>query len=107
MEGPIRSFVMLWPVSLWFGTRRTPRTVPSPWGFDPRDPDAAGPLVRELEREGFDVILSIGELRENAIGSNCGQFVTRLDEERELVSRSALAGDAYTVPAAMAGKGNL
>jgi 23S rRNA (adenine2503-C2)-methyltransferase len=68
-------------------------------GFDPRDPDAAGPLVRELEREGFDVILSIGELRENAIGSNCGQFVTRLDTERELVSRPALAGEAYTIPA--------
>ena len=43
--------------------------------------------------------VDIGELRENAIGSNCGQFVTRLDTERELVSRPALAGEAYTVPA--------
>ncbi len=69
-------------------------------GFDPRDTDAAGPLVRELEQEGFRVILSIGELQENQIGSNCGQFVTRLDDERDLVTRPALAGVAYTVPAA-------
>ncbi len=69
-------------------------------GFDPRDPDTAGPLVRELEREGFKVILSIGELRENAIGSNCGQFVTRLANGQELTTRPPLAGEAYTVPAA-------
>jgi 23S rRNA (adenine2503-C2)-methyltransferase len=74
-------------------------------GFDPRDPDAAGPLIRELEREGFRVILSIGELRENQIGSNCGQFVTRLGEGRELLSRSALSGEAYTVAASAGGGG--
>jgi len=29
----------------------------------------------ELEKAGFDVILSIGELEENRIGSNCGQYI--------------------------------
>ncbi len=32
-------------------------------------------LVGELRRAGYEVIVSIGELEENAIGSNCGQFV--------------------------------
>ncbi len=31
------------------------------------------PLVRELRSAGFDVIVSIGELEENRIGSNCGR----------------------------------
>jgi 23S rRNA (adenine2503-C2)-methyltransferase len=30
-----------------------------------------------FKREGYEVILSIGELDENRIGSNCGQFVQR------------------------------
>ncbi len=32
----------------------------------------------DLKKAGYDVILSIGELEENLIGSNCGQFVTRV-----------------------------
>ena len=32
-------------------------------------------LVSDLNRAGYDVILSIGELEENFIGSNCGQFL--------------------------------
>ncbi len=31
--------------------------------------------INRLRAAGFDAILSIGELEENAIGSNCGQFV--------------------------------
>jgi 23S rRNA (adenine2503-C2)-methyltransferase len=34
--------------------------------------------VTDLKKAGYDVILSIGELEENLIGSNCGQFVTRV-----------------------------
>jgi len=30
-----------------------------------------------FEREGLEVILSVGELEENKIGSNCGQYVQR------------------------------
>jgi 23S rRNA (adenine2503-C2)-methyltransferase len=39
-------------------------------------PEEASPLVSSFEEAGFDVILSIGELGENTIGSNCGQFIT-------------------------------
>jgi 23S rRNA (adenine2503-C2)-methyltransferase len=37
--------------------------------------DAAG-IIDELETAGYEVLLSIGELEENHIGSNCGQYVT-------------------------------
>ncbi len=32
-------------------------------------------VMEELEAAGYDVILSIGELEENHIGSNCGQYI--------------------------------
>ncbi|MBN2184829.1 MAG: radical SAM protein [Candidatus Krumholzibacteriota bacterium] len=32
-------------------------------------------LIGELEAAGYEVILSIGELEENHIGSNCGQYI--------------------------------
>jgi len=47
-------------------------------------------VLQRLRQCGFDVILSIGELEENKIGSNCGQFVSRYLK----VSRSV--GGAYT-----------
>ncbi len=31
--------------------------------------------VSKLKEEGFDVIVSVGELEENKIGSNCGQYI--------------------------------
>jgi len=34
-------------------------------------------VVNKLKEAGYDVILSIGEVEENRIGSNCGQFVMR------------------------------
>lgn len=34
-------------------------------------------IMKELSRKGFDVILSIGELKENEIGSNCGQAIRK------------------------------
>lgn len=34
--------------------------------------------AESLRSEGYEVILSLGEIEENAIGSNCGQFVTAL-----------------------------
>lgn len=33
-------------------------------------------LVSKLKKDGYDVIVSIGEAEENAIGSNCGQYVS-------------------------------
>jgi len=37
-------------------------------------------VIDELKEAGYDVILSIGEWEENAIGSNCGQYIKALDE---------------------------
>ena len=44
--------------------------------LDPANPKAASGLKRAFARLGFEVILSIGESEENAIGSNCGQYVS-------------------------------
>ncbi len=47
-------------------------------GFDPERPETATALISKFEEKGFEVILSIGELEENQIGSNCGQYLERL-----------------------------
>ena len=36
-----------------------------------------GSLVADFKKFGFDTILSIGELEENQIGSNCGMYINR------------------------------
>ncbi|WP_033192538.1 radical SAM protein [Fervidobacterium islandicum] len=42
-------------------------------------------FVEELEKNGYEVIISVGELEENKIGSNCGQYVQRhLAAQRKL-----------------------
>jgi 23S rRNA (adenine2503-C2)-methyltransferase len=44
------------------------------------DPMAAGndyPVVEELRAAGYEVIVSIGEVEENFIGSNCGQYIQK------------------------------
>lgn len=50
------------------------------------------PFIHELHEYGYDVILSIGEIRENEIGSNCGQFITNFLKNKKHFS------DSYTVP---------
>jgi 23S rRNA (adenine2503-C2)-methyltransferase len=45
--------------------------------IDPEDKCTSDRLVDAFAKEGFDVVLSIGELEENRIGSNCGQFIQR------------------------------
>jgi 23S rRNA (adenine2503-C2)-methyltransferase len=45
--------------------------------IDPCQPDEQDNLVEALRQVGYDVILSIGEVEENAIGSNCGQYLRR------------------------------
>jgi 23S rRNA (adenine2503-C2)-methyltransferase len=47
-------------------------------GFDPQAPETASSLVKEFESKGYEVILSIGQLEENQIGSNCGMYVNRM-----------------------------
>ncbi|MCP4631491.1 MAG: radical SAM protein, partial [candidate division Zixibacteria bacterium] len=49
-------------------------------------------IADELKEAGYDVIMSIGELEENKIGSNCGQYVQSLREKRKL------SEDSYTYP---------
>lgn len=46
--------------------------------IDPYDTNSAKEIIKGLEAQGFEVILSIGEVEENKIGSNCGQFVSVL-----------------------------
>ncbi|OGI22615.1 MAG: radical SAM protein [Candidatus Melainabacteria bacterium RIFOXYA12_FULL_32_12] len=47
-------------------------------------------LLNELKAAGYDVILSIGELEENKIGSNCGQYLTTYQNNKESIQ------DSYT-----------
>lgn len=49
--------------------------------FDPMDPKSVDNLTRDFNRLGFETILSIGELEENQIGSNCGQFVSMVSDQ--------------------------
>ena len=51
---------------------------------------AQGGIIARLRSAGYDVILSIGNLEENLIGSNCGQFIMKFMSEK-----SALDG-GYT-----------
>lgn len=45
--------------------------------IDPHQPGKGYKLVEDLEAAGYQTIVSIGEVEENYIGSNCGQFVRR------------------------------
>jgi 23S rRNA (adenine2503-C2)-methyltransferase len=45
--------------------------------IDPHTPPDGDPLVRSLRSAGYQVIVSIGEVEENRIGSNCGQYIRR------------------------------
>jgi 23S rRNA (adenine2503-C2)-methyltransferase len=51
--------------------------------IDPDHPETADELVDGFRNAGFDTILSIGDTRENRIGSNCGMYVGRLSSIRE------------------------
>ena len=52
-----------------------------------QDPDD---IIKSISLKGYDVILSIGELEENKIGSNCGQYVLKHEKYKEKM------GSAYT-----------
>lgn len=43
--------------------------------IDPLRPETAESVTQPLVEAGYDVIVSIGEVEENEIGSNCGQYV--------------------------------
>ncbi len=42
-----------------------------------------GNLINELKKLKYEVILSIGELEENYIGSNCGQYLEKFEQAKE------------------------
>ena len=44
-------------------------------------PESAAKIVEAFERAGYEVLLSIGDLEENDIMSNCGQFATQFTAE--------------------------
>jgi 23S rRNA (adenine2503-C2)-methyltransferase len=46
--------------------------------IDPFDPVKSEQIIKSFTSRGFETILSIGELKENAIGSNCGMYVASL-----------------------------
>ncbi len=58
------------------------------------DPLAQGqlPLAERLRACGFEVIVSIGEVRENQIGSNCGQYVMTSQKGATLAEPGYLTG---------------
>ncbi len=60
--------------------------------IDPADPEGNARIVRAFRAAGFDTILSIGELRENVIGSNCGMYVAALDAMRQTHAVRSMAG---------------
>ena len=45
--------------------------------LDPENPDGKYEIVENLRGQGYEVIVSIGEIGENYIGSNCGQYVQK------------------------------
>jgi 23S rRNA (adenine2503-C2)-methyltransferase len=45
-------------------------------------------LIENLKKSGYETLISIGELEENKIGSNCGQYITSMNNPRETTSAS-------------------
>jgi len=45
--------------------------------------------VKTLKKMGFDVIISIGELEENKIGSNCGQYIKKFQNEKNIKAKNS------------------
>lgn len=52
-------------------------------GIDPSLTPRGWQITKMLSSVGFEVVESVGELEENSIGSNCGQFVGELEAELE------------------------
>ncbi len=63
--------------------------------IDPANPAKYADLVRSLERAGYDVIVSIGALEENQIGSNCGQYATLFGSNNRLCIREKYSTMRY------------
>ena len=53
--------------------------------IDPHRPEGRTEVADRLIAAGYDVIVSIGDVRENQIGSNCGQYVLKYLKSRDTV----------------------
>ena len=60
--------------------------------IDPKQASQDYEVVQALQGVGYQTIVSIGELEENYIGSNCGQYV------RKHLAAARLIEDGYTYP---------
>jgi 23S rRNA (adenine2503-C2)-methyltransferase len=56
--------------------------------IDPWDSENNQKLVAKLNEAGYETLLSIGELEENKIGSNCGQYIKRFLDGQTKVANS-------------------
>jgi len=45
-------------------------------------------IIEKLNASGYETLISIGELEENKIGSNCGQYISGLDLSAETLNES-------------------
>ncbi len=68
---PARFLVKITPVNPTFEARGSGLKSSIRGGMEPID------VISSLRGAGYEVIVSIGELEENRIGSNCGQFIRR------------------------------
>ncbi|NMC13375.1 MAG: radical SAM protein [Chloroflexi bacterium] len=60
--------------------------------IDPEAEDQAGEIVQALRAAGYTVIVSIGQVEENQVGSNCGQYLrTHLSVSKKMI-------EGYTFP---------
>ena len=53
--------------------------------INPHQPEEANEVTQRLVAAGYEVIVSIGEVRENQIGSNCGQYVLKYLKSQEAI----------------------
>ena len=51
------------------------------------------PLVEEFNKRGFEASVSIGEWEENEIGSNCGQFATKYQNNEVVIRENYTTSD--------------
>jgi 23S rRNA (adenine2503-C2)-methyltransferase len=51
------------------------------------------PLVEEFKKRGFEASVSIGEWEENEIGSNCGQFATKYQDNEVVIRENYTTSD--------------
>ncbi|MCK4511492.1 radical SAM protein [bacterium] len=60
--------------------------------------------IERLRSAGYDVLLSIGELEENRIGSNCGQYIQRHLKAKERLGNGYACVDDAAIVALTSGK---